>query len=94
MSDLLAKNEIATALKKLPEWEVEGKAITRTLEFDEFNDAIDFVNGLAEIVDEAQHYPEITINYNRVSLRLTTEEEGGVTQLDIELALRIDNLAD
>ncbi|MCU0779886.1 MAG: 4a-hydroxytetrahydrobiopterin dehydratase [Akkermansiaceae bacterium] len=94
MSDLLAKDEITAALKKLPEWELEGKAITRTLEFDEFNDAIDFVNGLAEIVDEAQHYPEIVISYNRVSLKLTTEEEGGVTQLDIELAHRIDNLAD
>ncbi len=94
MSDLLSENEIAAALKKLPEWEQEGKAIIRILEFDEFNDAIDFVNGIAEIVEEAQHYPEISINCTRVALRLTSEEEGGVTDLDIELAQRIDNLVD
>jgi len=94
MSDLLDKDELATALKKCPEWEHEKKAITRTLEFEEFMDAIDFVNDLAEIVDEAQHYPDIIIRHTRVTLRLTTEDEGGVTDLDIELAQRVDNLAD
>jgi 4a-hydroxytetrahydrobiopterin dehydratase len=94
MSNLLEKNELATALKKCPEWEYEDKAITRTLEFEEFMDAIDFINDLAEIVDEAQHYPDITIRDSRVTIRLTTEDEGGVTDLDIELAQRVDNLAD
>ncbi len=94
MSDLLDKAELATALKKCPEWEFEKNSITRTVEFEEFMDAIDFINDLAEIVDEAQHYPDITIRHTRVTIRLTTEDEGGVTDLDIELAQRIDNLAD
>lgn len=94
MSDLLDKNALTNALKKCPEWEYEKKSITRTLEFEEFSDAIDFVNGLAEIVEEAQHYPDIAIHQTKVTVRLTTEDEGGVTDLDIELAQRVDNLVD
>jgi len=45
-------------------------------------------------VDEAQHYPDINIRHTKVTVRLTTEDEGGVTDLDIELAQRVDNLAD
>jgi len=94
MSDLLVADDLSSALKKCPEWEHEKHAITRTIEFEEFNDAIDFVNDLAEIAEEAQHYPEITIRHSKVLLKLTTHDAGGVTELDIELAQRVDNLVD
>ena len=94
MSELLDKDDLTVALKKCPEWEYEKKAITRTVEFEEFMDAIDFVNDLAEIAEEAQHYPHITIRHTKVTIRLTTDDEGGVTDVDIELAQRVDNLAD
>jgi 4a-hydroxytetrahydrobiopterin dehydratase len=94
MSDLLEADDLAAALKKCPEWEYEKKSLTRTIEFEEFNDAIDFVNDLAEIAEEAQHHPEIIIRHTRISLKLTTHDLGGVTELDIELAQRVDNLVD
>jgi 4a-hydroxytetrahydrobiopterin dehydratase len=94
MSELLEADDLTAALKKFPEWEYEKKALTRTIEFEEFNDAIDFVNDLAEIAEEAQHHPEITIRHTRISLKLTTHDLGGVTELDIELAQRVDNLVD
>jgi 4a-hydroxytetrahydrobiopterin dehydratase len=94
MSDLLEEDDLQSALKKCPEWEYEKKAIIRVVEFEEFNDAIDFVNGVAEIVEEAQHHPEINIRHTRVLLKLTTHDAGGVTDADIELAQRIDNLID
>lgn len=94
MSDLLEADDLSAALKKCPEWEYEKKALTRTIEFEEFNDAIDFVNDLAEIAEEAQHHPEIIIRHTRISLKLTTHDLGGVTELDIELAQRVDNLVD
>ncbi|MCX6877774.1 MAG: 4a-hydroxytetrahydrobiopterin dehydratase [Verrucomicrobia bacterium] len=94
MSELLDNDDLTAALKKCPEWEYEKKAITRTLEFEEFTDAIDFVNLLAEIADEALHYPDITVRHTKVTLRLTTDDEGGVTDLDIEFAQRVDNLVD
>ena len=94
MTDLLETADLTAALKKCPEWEYEKKSLTRTIEFEEFNDAIDFVNDLAEIAEEAQHHPEITIRHTRISLKLTTHDAGGVTESDIELAQRVDNLVD
>jgi 4a-hydroxytetrahydrobiopterin dehydratase len=96
MSDLLEEDELNAALKKCPEWEYDEKKnlIARTIEFDEFMDAIDFVNDLAEIAEEAQHHPDIIIKHSRVTLRLTTHDVGGVTDLDIQLAARVDNLVD
>jgi len=94
MSDLIPAEELETMLKKAPEWEIEGDSITRIIEFEEFSEAIDFVNDLAEVAEDAQRYPDICIQDNRVVLRLTSHDEGGVTELDVELAHRIDNLVD
>lgn len=94
MSDLLEEDELNSALKKCPEWEIEKKYITRAFEFEEFMDGIDFVNNVGEIAEEAQHHPDITIKHTKVNLKLTTHDVGGVTELDIQLAQRIDNLVD
>lgn len=94
MSELLEGDDLDEALKKVPEWDLEKKSITRTIEFEEYNDAIDFVNDLAEIAEEAQHHPDITIRYTKVTLSLTTHDAGGLTEADIELAQRVDNLVD
>ncbi len=94
MSNLLEKSELADALKKCPEWDQEGRKISRTVEFEEFNDAIDFVNDLAEIAEKAEHHPDILIRHTKVTLTLTTHDAGGITDLDIEVAQRIDNLVD
>ncbi len=94
MSELLDEDSLASALKKCPLWEQEGDEITRTFEFEEFMEGIDFVNLLAEVADEAQHHPDILIRYDKVTLNLTTHDAGGITESDIELAQRIDNLVD
>jgi len=94
MSELLEKEELTTALKKCPEWEYELKYITRTIEFEEFMEGIDFVNNVGEIADDAQHHPDIMIKHTKVTIKLTTHDVGGVTDLDIQLAQRIDNLVD
>lgn len=94
MSELLDSSDLADALRKCPEWELEKKGITRTIEFEEFNDAIDFINSVAEIAEEAEHHPELHLRHNKLTLRLTTHDAGGVTSHDIELAQRIDHLVD
>ena len=94
MADLLDSAEIKESLKKVPEWEHEKKAIERTFEFDDFTQAMDFVNSVAEIAEEDEHHPDIDIRYNKVVLRLSTHSEGGLTEADFELAERIDNLAE
>ena len=94
MSDQLEADDLATALKKCPEWEHEKSFIVRSVEFEEFMEAIDFVNDVAEIAEEAQHYPNMTIRHTNVTLKLMTHDAGGVTGLDIEFAQRVDNLVD
>ena len=94
MSELISKEDLKRLLKKIPEWEHEGKKLTRTVEFDDFSEAVDFINDLAEIVEDANHHPDIDIRVGKVFLSLTTVEAGGITDLDFEVAERIDNLVD
>jgi len=94
MAELLNAQDIKDWLKKLPEWEQEKKHIERLFEFDDFSEAIEFVNGVAEIAEEDDHHPEIDIRYNKVRLVLSTHSEGGITDLDFELAEKIDTLVD
>ena len=94
MADLMKTDELKTRLKKIPEWELEKKHIERTFEFDDFADAIDFVNAVAEVAEEEEHHPDIDIRYNKVRLVLSTHSKGGLTELDFGLAERIDTLAE
>lgn len=94
MSELLSKDDLKRLMKKIPEWELEGKKITRTIEFDGFAEAVDFVNDVAEIAEDEGHHPDIDIRDNKVILSLTTHDAGGITELDIEVASRLDNLVD
>ena len=92
MADLLSSDEIKQWLKKLPEWEQDKKHIERVFEFDEFSQSIDFVNSIADIADDEDHHPDIDIRYNKVRIALSTHSEGGLTELDFEVAEKIENL--
>jgi 4a-hydroxytetrahydrobiopterin dehydratase len=94
MSQLLDAKEIKAALKDVPEWELDKKAIERTFEFDDFAEAMDFVNGVSELAEEMEHHPDIDIRYNKVRIALSTHSKGGLTEMDFDLAERIGNLVD
>jgi len=81
-------------MKRIPEWETDEKKLERTFEFDDFSSAIDFVNAVAEIAEEEDHHPDIDIRWNKVHLTLATHSEGGLTDLDFQLAVKIDTLAE
>ena len=92
MPNTLIPEIIQERIKKIPEWELNEDSISRSFEFDEYQLAIDFVNAVAEIAEEAQHHPDISINYTSVTLVLTTHSKGGLTESDFEVAVRIDSL--
>ena len=79
-------------LEELEGWSREGGAIERSLEFDDFMEAIEFIGQLAPHAEELDHHPEIFNVYNEVDIKLTTHDAGGLTALDFELARRIDEL--
>lgn len=90
----LSEAELQSGLATLAGWTVEDDALGKTFQFKTFRRAMAFVNQVAELATEARHHPEIRINYNRVTLSLTTHDEGGITERDIALAGRIDGLPD
>ncbi len=80
-------------MSKLGNWTLRQSIISRKFVFDDFAHAMRFVNRVARLAEAANHHPDITINYNRVKLALTTHDEGGLTMKDFRLASRINKLA-
>ena len=81
------------ALLGLPQWQIEsgGLAILRTFEFKGFDEAFAFMTRVALHAEKHDHHPEWSNVYNRVSMRLTTHDAGGVTVRDIALARVADD---
>lgn len=90
---LLTATEIRHRLRLVPTWKKVGRTIRCTREFKDFPAAIGFVRAVARVAEKAWHHPDIDIRWNRVTLALTTHDEGGLTSKDFELASRFDLLS-
>lgn len=90
---LITDEALQAALAGLPEWTREGEAIVRTVRCPSFRDAIGLVNQVADAAEDADHHPDITIVWRRVTFRLTSKASGGLTQRDVDMAAEIDRLA-
>ena len=92
----LSAEEVRGAVGALPGWTLtaEGAAMEKVFQFRTFRQAMAFVNRVAELATEARHHPDIHISYNRVTLTLTTHHEGGLTEKDIALARRIEEVGE
>lgn len=88
----LTPTQIKTELQTVPDWKKKGSAISRTYPFKDFPAAIKFVNALAKIAEKEWHHPDIDIRWNKVTLTLTTHDEGGLTEKDFSLARKFDRL--
>jgi 4a-hydroxytetrahydrobiopterin dehydratase len=87
----LSTEAIQAALKKLGGgWSLKDGAIGKQYTWPSFPDAIEFVNRVADLAEQADHHPDILINYRRVTLTLSTHSEGGITQKDFDLAQRFE----
>jgi 4a-hydroxytetrahydrobiopterin dehydratase len=92
MAEVLNEDEVTSRLRRLP-WEREGDEIVREWRFEDFNEAVAFVNRVAEIAEEANHHPDIFLHgWNKVKLSLTNVSAGGLTEMDFTMAARFDDL--
>jgi 4a-hydroxytetrahydrobiopterin dehydratase len=92
MADLLREEEITSRLVDI-EWDREGDEIVRDWKFEDFAEAIAFVNRVAEAAEEANHHPDIFVHgWNKVRLSLTNTSAGGLTAPDFEMANKFDGL--
>lgn len=92
--EVLSDSEIAERLRARPGWALEGGAIARRMAFRDFREAVAFLVLIAFDAEEADHHPDATISYKRVTLALSTHSAGGVTEKDFALAARIDAAAE
>ncbi|WP_049898827.1 4a-hydroxytetrahydrobiopterin dehydratase [Halococcus agarilyticus] len=90
MAETLTDKEISENAPA--EWHQDGDEIVRVYEFEEYLDGVTFATEVAEIADEAFHHPEIQVRFDEVEVRLTSHEAGGVTDQDIEMAGRFDDV--
>jgi 4a-hydroxytetrahydrobiopterin dehydratase len=75
------------------EWERDGETLVRDLKFDDFAQAMAYVNRVADLAEEINHHPDILVHgWNRVRLTLTTHSAGSLTDNDYNMARRIDQL--
>lgn len=89
---LLTEAEIAEGLKRLPDWTLEGEAIRRTAEARTFMDGIRIVDTVAEASEVLNHHPDIDIRWTTLTFTCSTHSAGGITNLDFQLAARIDQI--
>jgi 4a-hydroxytetrahydrobiopterin dehydratase len=87
---VLSEQEVQAALAQLDGWELRDGRLRRQYTFRTFLRAIAFVNSVAYVAESHGHHPDITINYNRVTLRLITHTAGALTDRDFALAKDID----
>ena len=89
---VLTDVEVQQALGSLQGWQRQGKAIQRIFEFSDFKAAMQFVNKVADAAEQANHHPDIDIRYNKVTMGLISHDSGGVTQRDVKMAKRINEI--
>lgn len=93
MARLLNDEEVTRQLYDLPGWSREGDAIVASIEAPDFPAAIRIVTSVAEGAELMNHHPDIDIRWRTTKWLLTTHDAGGLSQLDIELAHRINDAA-
>jgi 4a-hydroxytetrahydrobiopterin dehydratase len=92
MAELLNGEEISARLEGL-DWSLEGDEIVRQWEFKDFAAAMEFVNRVAGVAEQANHHPDILVHgWNKVRLSLTNHSAGGLTEPDFEMARKFDEL--
>lgn len=93
MRTKLSDLEIQRALGGLPGWSRKGMVLHKTYSFARFADGISFIDDVAKVADSMNHHPDIDVRYTKVTFSLSTHDAGGITQLDLDLAKRIEDAA-
>ena len=88
----LSSEDAATALTDLPLWSGGVDGIERTLELPSFRAAVEAISMIADVAEEMDHHPDMDLRWTKVRVAVVTHSAGGLTELDLELARRVDVL--
>ncbi len=89
MSAMRSK-DVQLQLETVPKWSKRAQTLVRTYQFKEFMQGLQFVTRIAKRAEKSQHHPDIDIRFNKVTLKLTTHDEGGLTEKDFSMARQCD----
>lgn len=92
MVDKLSPENITQSLKDSNGWSGDSSAIRKSFKFKSFTEAWSFMNGVAKIAEKMDHHPEWSNVYDKVDIKLTTHDAGGVSQRDIDMMKEIEKL--
>lgn len=90
---VLSSNQLDAALGQLEGWSIQNGKLHRQYQFPSFVEAFGFMSSLALVAESMGHHPEWFNVYNRVTIDLTTHDAGGITQKDVDLATKANELA-
>ena len=89
---IISSEALDEALRELSGWRGEADHLKKRWTFLDFASSLAFVNRVGELAEAADHHPDITFGWGYVEIVLTTHDRGGITDVDIALAIHIDKL--
>ena len=93
MPKKLAPEAVQQHLQTLMEWSISDEGqLTRHVNFETYKAGLVFASAVGFIADKLDHHPDLTIGYKVVTISVSTHSEGGLTELDFQLAGQIDGL--
>ncbi len=92
MTKKFVGTELESQMQALPEWRAVDGKLERKLVFEDFMEAVNFVNEVAALAEEVGHHPDINIHWNTVTLELWTHSAKAITDKDTALAAEVDRL--
>lgn len=88
----LEEAEITNRLKTMKEWKLEKGKLHRAFEGKDFIAAFGYMTRIALVAQEMNHHPEWCNVWNKITINLSTHSVGGLSNLDFELAAKIDQI--
>ena len=88
---ILSDKQLELHLNELNDWTIQNGKLNKVFKFSDFAQAFEFMSLVAIIAETMDHHPEWSNVYNKVEINLVTHSEGGITQLDIDLANKVDS---
>lgn len=88
----LNREEIETHLSGLKDWTAADEKLAKKFNFDNFADALLFVNKVGEIAERLDHHPDVLFGWGYAEFFITTHDAGGLTEFDFALAKKIEDI--
>lgn len=90
---LLSLDELSLHLRALPGWEPQDNTLSKTSEVQSFAHGVVLIGAIAQTAETADHHPDLNLHgYNKLTISLSTQSEGGLTIKDMQLAEQIEGI--